>query len=60
SSLDADRRETFLNLLFRQCEREHTALIFASHDAALAPLFDRTLDLAHTNRVVSGVSIERR
>jgi putative ABC transport system ATP-binding protein len=60
SSLDADRRETFLNLLFRHCEREHTALIFASHDAALAPLFDRTLDLARSDRVLSGASKERR
>jgi putative ABC transport system ATP-binding protein len=46
SSLDADRRAAFLELLFQQCEREHTALIFASHDGSLAPLFDRTIELA--------------
>jgi putative ABC transport system ATP-binding protein len=60
SSLDADRRETFLSLLFRQCEREHTALVFASHDASLAPLFDRTLDLAQCNRSTPGASKDRR
>ncbi|HEY3177868.1 MAG TPA: ATP-binding cassette domain-containing protein [Casimicrobiaceae bacterium] len=46
SSLDSDRRTAFLDLLFRQCEREETALIFASHDASLAPLFDRTIELS--------------
>jgi putative ABC transport system ATP-binding protein len=46
SSLDADRRAAFLELLFQQCERERTALIFASHDGSLAPLFDRTIELA--------------
>ena len=51
SSLDSDRRVAFLDLLFRQCERERTALIFASHDASLAPSFERTLELAKSNRV---------
>jgi putative ABC transport system ATP-binding protein len=46
SALDADRRAAFLELLFRQCEREHATLVFASHDASLAPLFGRTLELA--------------
>lgn len=45
SALDADRRAAFLELLFRQCERERSSLVFASHDAALAPLFDRSLEL---------------
>jgi putative ABC transport system ATP-binding protein len=47
SSLDSDRRTAFLELLFQQCEREHTALIFASHDRSLAPLFDRTIELTN-------------
>jgi putative ABC transport system ATP-binding protein len=46
SALDADRRVAFLELLFRQCEQEGTALVFATHDAALSPLFDRTIELA--------------
>jgi putative ABC transport system ATP-binding protein len=45
SSLDADRRAAFLELLFRECEREESALVFASHDASLAPLFDRAVEL---------------
>jgi putative ABC transport system ATP-binding protein len=44
SALDTDRRAAFLDLLFRQCEQERTALIFASHDASLAHLFDRTIE----------------
>jgi len=51
SALDADRRAAFLDLLFRQCERERTALLFASHDASLAPLFDRTIELSECNRI---------
>ena len=50
SALDADRRMAFLDLLFRQCERENTALVFASHDASLASQFDRTLELADRTR----------
>lgn len=50
SALDADRRTTFLDLLFRECAREQTALLFVSHDASLAPAFDRALDFAQLNR----------
>ena len=46
SALDADRRAGFLQLLFRQCEREGTTLLFASHESGLAPVFDRRVDLA--------------
>jgi len=46
SALDADRRVAFLELLFRQCEQDRTALVFATHDAALSPLFDRTIEVA--------------
>ena len=51
SSLDADRRAAFLELLFRQCARERATLIFVSHDVTLAPLFDRTVEFADLNRV---------
>jgi putative ABC transport system ATP-binding protein len=50
SSLDADRRAAFLDLLFRECAREQAALIFVSHDASLAPLFDRAIQFADVNR----------
>jgi putative ABC transport system ATP-binding protein len=49
SALDADRRKAFIDLLFRECERERSALIFVSHDASLAPLFDRTLEFSQIN-----------
>ena len=50
SSLDADRRAAFLDLLFRECAREGATLIFVSHDAGLAQHFDRTVELAEVNR----------
>jgi putative ABC transport system ATP-binding protein len=49
SSLDADRRAAFIDLLFRECAREQAALIFVSHDAALAPLFDRNVEFGQIN-----------
>jgi putative ABC transport system ATP-binding protein len=58
SSLDADRRAAFLELLFHQCEREQTALIFASHDGSLAPLFDRTIELADPLSAVEGPRVQ--
>jgi len=51
SSLDADRRAAFLDLLFRECARERATLIFVTHDAMLAPLFDRAVEFASLNRV---------
>jgi putative ABC transport system ATP-binding protein len=40
----------FLDLLFRECERERSALIFVSHDPALAARFDRAVQFAEINR----------
>ena len=45
SALDSDRRAAFIDLLFRECEREQAALVFVSHERALAPRFTRTLAL---------------
>ena len=50
SSLDADRRESFIRLLFDECRESGATLIFVSHDASLQHLFDRTIDLAEINR----------
>ena len=50
SSLDADRRESFIRLLFAECRQAGSTLVFVSHDAGLEPLFDRTLNLAAINR----------
>ena len=49
SSLDADRRAAFIDLLFRECAQAEAALIFVSHDASLAPLFDRNVEFAEIN-----------
>lgn len=54
SSLDADTRESFLKLLFAECRRAGTTLIFVSHDASLEKLFDRSVPLASINRSASG------
>jgi putative ABC transport system ATP-binding protein len=56
SSLDADRRAAFVDLLFRECAREQAALIFVSHDAALAPLFDRAIEFTELNRACAARS----
>jgi putative ABC transport system ATP-binding protein len=50
SALDADRRLAFIKLLFQECEREQATLVFVSHDAELAPLFDRAIELTEMKR----------
>jgi len=50
SSLDADRREAFVRLLFDECRQAGSTLVFVSHDASLEPLFGRTIRLAEINR----------
>lgn len=56
SSLDAENREAFIQLLFQECEREGTTLIFVSHDRSLAGMFDRVEELgAGVECRVSGV-----
>jgi putative ABC transport system ATP-binding protein len=56
SSLDTDRRELFVKLLFSECREMGTTLIFVSHDASLEYLFDRTIDLAAINAANQSVS----
>ena len=51
SSLDADRRESFIRLLFDECREVGATLIFVSHDASLQHLFDRSVDLAQINPI---------
>jgi putative ABC transport system ATP-binding protein len=53
SSLDADRREAFLELLFRTCADAGSTLVFVSHDRSLEPLFDRAISLPDINRVTA-------
>jgi putative ABC transport system ATP-binding protein len=46
SSLDADRRERFLDLLFEVCEEANATLIFVSHDRSLMARFDEQVSIA--------------
>ncbi|MFC4728339.1 ABC transporter ATP-binding protein [Coralloluteibacterium thermophilus] len=46
SALDADARDDFLSLLFAECEAAGSALLFVSHDLALAARFARSESLA--------------
>ena len=48
SALDADNREGFIDLLFQECARNRTTLIFVSHDKALGAHFDRTIEFHGT------------
>ncbi len=53
SALDTDARESFINLLFQECKRENSTLLFVSHDMSLSPFFDREVDLAGINQASS-------
>ena len=52
SSLDFDRREAFLKLLFRECERAGATLVFVSHDRTLEGMFSRIISLPDINKAV--------
>jgi putative ABC transport system ATP-binding protein len=56
SALDFNTRAAFLKLLFKECERAGTTLLFVSHDTSLAPQFTRALALADINRMPAAVS----
>jgi len=49
SSLDSDRRESFIRLLFSECRESGSTLVFVSHDRSLEALFHRTIRLADLN-----------
>ena len=50
SALDARTRGAFIELLFAEVARAGSALVFVSHDPALAALFPRSLALSAVNR----------
>ncbi|CAN5807929.1 ABC transporter ATP-binding protein [soil metagenome] len=50
SSLDSDRRESFLELLFARCADAGATLVFVSHDRQLEHMFDRALSLGDFNQ----------
>ena len=49
SSLDANRRREFIDLLLSECSRASSTVIFVSHDASLATHFDLAIDLEQAN-----------
>ena len=49
SALDAQHREAFIRLLFQECDREETTLVFVSHDTSLAEMFDQRVRLTDIN-----------
>jgi putative ABC transport system ATP-binding protein len=51
SSLDANRREAFIQLLFNECNPKDTTIVFVSHDTGLENQFDRTIHLSDINIV---------
>jgi len=53
SALDATARAAFVELLFAEVERAGSALVFVSHDPALAALFPRSLSLPALNRAAA-------
>ncbi|MDJ0750027.1 MAG: ABC transporter ATP-binding protein [Woeseiaceae bacterium] len=56
SSLDADRRREFIDLLLSECDRASSTVVFVSHDASLASHFDDSIDLQLANNAAAGHS----
>ncbi|UCA12260.1 ABC transporter ATP-binding protein [Aeromonas enteropelogenes] len=50
SALDTDNRAAFIRLLFEECDKQGSTLIFVSHDPNLEPLFPRVENLQQLNR----------
>ena len=50
SSLDADNRTNFIQLLLDECETTGASVLFVSHDQSLGQHFQRQLDMADINR----------
>ena len=50
SALDAALRDSFMDLLMRQCREAGSTLVFVSHDERLAERFDVRLSLPELNR----------
>ena len=50
SSLDADRRADFLDLLFEVCDEAHATLVFVSHDRSLMERFEERMALTDISR----------
>lgn len=54
SALDSDMRQTFLQLLFQECEAARSTLLLVSHDRQLESLFEHHIALDEINRSSRG------
>jgi putative ABC transport system ATP-binding protein len=51
SSLDTDRQQDFMNLLFEVCDEAQATLVFVSHDRSLMTRFDNQISLSDISQV---------
>ena len=51
SALDRDHQQDFLDLLFEEADRAGATLVMVSHDATMAPRFERTVELGSLARL---------
>jgi putative ABC transport system ATP-binding protein len=51
SSLDTDRQQAFLELLFEVCDEAKATLVFVSHDRSIMARFDERIALSEVSRV---------
>ena len=49
SALDADLRHSFLDLLFSECKKAGSTLLFVSHDSSLSELFKKKFSMNEIN-----------
>jgi putative ABC transport system ATP-binding protein len=54
SALDSDMRQTFIRLLFQECDATGSTLLFVSHDKQLESLFERHVSMEEINMAQHG------
>lgn len=50
SSLDTNKRDDFLNLLFQEANAQNSTILFVSHDPAISQHFSKVIELSDINR----------
>jgi len=53
SALDSELRHSFLELLFTECNKAGSTLLFVSHDSTLSKLFSRNISMDEINNNVN-------
>jgi len=51
SSLDTNKRDDFLNLLFQEADAQNSTILFVSHDPAISEHFSKVIELSDINHV---------